>query len=58
VDVIKAAHRRGWELEETYRAGRYVFRWVGALGARDIQFGTEAEAVSWMRQWLADRPRP
>jgi len=58
MDVMAEAHRRGWELEETYRQGRFVFRWVGGdRRAAEIHFSTEMEALSWMRQRLADKPR-
>src|SRR5215213_8709900 len=58
MDVIEEARRRGWELEESYRDGRFVFRWVGGdERAGQIQFGSEAEALSWMRQRLEDQRR-
>ena len=58
MDVVEEAHRLGWELEETYRDGRFVFRWVGGYSREaEVLFNTEGEALSWMRQRLADQPR-
>jgi hypothetical protein len=57
MDVLVEAHRRGWELEETYRDGRFVFRWVGGdPRAAEVLFSTESEALAWMGQRLADQP--
>jgi hypothetical protein len=58
MDVAQEAHRRGWELEETYRDGRFVFRWVGGGGrVTEVFFSTEREALSWMGQRLDDQAR-
>jgi len=56
-DIEAEAKRRGWELDETYRRGRYVFCWVGRPDDAQVPFETESEALSWMRQRLADEPR-
>jgi hypothetical protein len=50
-DVTREARRLGWELEETYRNGRYVFRWW--KGPKEAQFANEAEALTWMQELLA-----
>ena len=55
-NVAQEAARRGWELEETYQDGGFVFRWVGGGEHARVVFSSESEALSWMQQRLIDAP--